>query len=101
VTEFEQRPESLVERLRELADRRQKAAARERKMVAHGLLNAASGYRALADALERQPSLPWMKPRDVALRMTAARPASEAGGSSALARDAQPADGSERRAGSR
>ncbi|MGZ5841402.1 MAG: hypothetical protein ACXWJ8_05640 [Xanthobacteraceae bacterium] len=71
----EQDPQSLVERLRELADRRQKAAAKERKLVAQGLLGAANGYRALADALERQPTLPWMQPHDLAARMGAARPA--------------------------
>jgi hypothetical protein len=73
VAESEQKPESLVERLRELADRRQKAAERERRRTAQNLLNAASGYRALADALERQPSLSWMQPRGVAARMTAGR----------------------------
>ncbi|MGZ5866653.1 MAG: hypothetical protein ACXWKC_14845 [Xanthobacteraceae bacterium] len=71
----EQDPQSLVERLRELADRRQKAAAKERKLVAQGLLGAANGYRALADALERQPTLPWMQPHDLAARMGAARSA--------------------------
>jgi hypothetical protein len=75
VIESEQKPESLVERLRELADRRQKAAERERRRGAQNLLNAANGYRALADALERQPSLSWMQPRSVAARMAGAKPA--------------------------
>jgi hypothetical protein len=73
VISSEQDPQSLVERLRELADRRQKAAAKERKLVAQGLLGAAHGYRALADAIERQPTLPWMQPRDLAARMGSAR----------------------------
>jgi GTP-binding protein len=57
----EQSPESLVKRLRALADKRQKDAAKERRSVAQGLMGAAHGYRALADALERQPTLPWIK----------------------------------------
>lgn len=60
----EQDPESLVRRIRALADKRQKEAAKERRAVAQGLLGAAHGYRALADALERQPSLPWLRPAD-------------------------------------
>ena len=57
----EQSPESLVKRLRALADKRPKEAAKERRAVAQGLMGAAHGYRALADALERQPTLPWIK----------------------------------------
>ena len=56
-------PESLVKRLRALADKRQKEAAREGRLTAQGLLGAADGYRALADALERQPSLSWLQPK--------------------------------------
>jgi hypothetical protein len=52
-----------VKRLRALADKRQKEAAREGRLVAQGLLGAADGYRALADALERQPSLSWLQPK--------------------------------------
>ena len=58
-----QSPESLVKRLRALADKRQKEAAREGRLLAQGLLGAAEGYRALADALERQPSLSWLQPK--------------------------------------
>lgn len=58
-----QNPESLVKRLRALADKRQKEAAREGRLLAQGLLGAADGYRALADALERQPSLSWLQPK--------------------------------------
>jgi hypothetical protein len=58
-----QSPESLVKRLRALADKRQKEAAREGRLLAQGLLGAADGYRALADALERQPSLSWLQPK--------------------------------------
>jgi hypothetical protein len=58
-----QSPESLVKRLRALADKRQKEAAREGRLIAQGLLGAADGYRALADALERQPSLSWLQPK--------------------------------------
>jgi hypothetical protein len=57
----EQSPESLVKRLRALADKRQREAVKERRSVAQGLIGAAHGYRALADALERQPTLPWIK----------------------------------------
>ena len=59
-------PESLVRRLRALADKRQKEAAREGRLIAQGLLGAADGYRALADALERQPSLSWLQPKPAA-----------------------------------
>jgi hypothetical protein len=52
-----------VKRLRALADKRQKEAAREGRLAAQGLLGAAEGYRALADALERQPSLSWLQPK--------------------------------------
>ena len=69
---FEQTPESLVQRIRALADKRQKDAAGERKVVAQGLLGAARGYRALADALERQPTLPWLRPSGLAAKMGAA-----------------------------
>ncbi len=58
-----QSPESLVKRLRALADKRQKEAAREGRLLAQGLMGAAQGYRALADALERQPSLSWLQPK--------------------------------------
>jgi hypothetical protein len=58
-----QSPESLVKRLRALADKRQKEAAREGRLLAQGLRGAADGYRALADALERQPSLSWLQPK--------------------------------------
>jgi hypothetical protein len=56
-----QAPESLVQRIRALADKRQKEAAKEGKVVAFNLMGAAKGYRAIAEALERQPSLPWMR----------------------------------------
>jgi hypothetical protein len=59
-------PESLVRRLRELADKRQREAARESRIVAQGLLGAAEGYRALADALERQPSLTSLQSKSLA-----------------------------------
>jgi hypothetical protein len=59
-------PESLVKRLRALADKRQKEAAREGRLIAQGLLGAADGYRALADALEQQPSLSWLQPKPAA-----------------------------------
>ncbi|HVG50628.1 MAG TPA: hypothetical protein VM867_03240 [Xanthobacteraceae bacterium] len=57
----QQNPESLVKRLRALADKRQKEATKERKVIAQTLMGAAHGYRQLADALERQPTLPWIK----------------------------------------
>ena len=60
----EQSPESLVKRIRALADKRQKQAAKESRVVAQNLIGAAHGYRAIADALERQPSLPWLKRRN-------------------------------------
>jgi len=63
VISSQQSPESLVKRLRELADKRQKEAARESRLIAQGLLGAAEGYRALADALERQPSLALLQPK--------------------------------------
>ena len=68
----EQTPESLVQRIRALADKRQKEAAKERKLSRRDLLGAASGYRALADALERQPTLPWLRPSGLAAKMGAA-----------------------------
>jgi hypothetical protein len=58
-----QSPESLASRLRALADKRQKEAARENRVIAQGLIGAAHGYRAIADALEQQPELPWLRTR--------------------------------------
>ena len=52
-----QNPQSLVTRIRALADKRQKEAAREGRVVAQELLGAANGYRAIAEALERQQAL--------------------------------------------
>jgi hypothetical protein len=57
VISSDQNPESLVRRIRALADKRQKEATRERRGIAHELLGAADGYRAIADALERQQAL--------------------------------------------
>jgi hypothetical protein len=92
-----QSPESLVKRLRALADKRQKEAAREGRLLAQGLLGAADGYRALADALERQPSLSWLQPKSPnpaskavpASREAAAR-SSENGGDASLVPETSP-----------
>jgi hypothetical protein len=92
-----QSPESLVKRLRALADKRQKEAAREGRLVAQGLLGAADGYRALADALERQPSLSWLQPKspksapkDAFASREAAVRGSENGGDASLVPETDP-----------
>jgi hypothetical protein len=60
VISSQQSPESLARKLRALADKRQLEAAREKRATAHALIGAASGYRAIADALDKQPEFPWL-----------------------------------------
>jgi hypothetical protein len=55
VISADQKPQSLIQRLRWVADERDRqAAAASSRFIARGLQGAAEGYRALANALEQQ-----------------------------------------------